>query len=297
VRALVAGWFSFPWMGATAGDLLAADVVGSWLTSAGCPYDVAVAPTVGAGVDALTVDPALYSHLVFVCGPLGAGEPAIGLFQRFRGARLIGVDLSMLQPVPEWNPFHLLLERDSSRAARPDIAIMTEPILVRVAAVVLAHEQHEYEQGRHQDITREVDAAVHRLGMARVLVDTCLDPPNLTGLRSPAEVLSVLARADVIVTTRLHGLVLGLRVGVPVVAIDPIVGGAKVTRQAEVLGWKELISADHADAGTISLAISRCLLPGARTAVRDCVERAQANLLGTRAAFMAEFSGSSLEAG
>jgi hypothetical protein len=42
-KVLVAGWFSFEKGAATAGDLLARDVVCEWLESAGFAYDVALA--------------------------------------------------------------------------------------------------------------------------------------------------------------------------------------------------------------------------------------------------------------
>ena len=44
MRVLVAGWFSFEHMGATAGDLMARDVACRWLAEAGCPFDVAAVP-------------------------------------------------------------------------------------------------------------------------------------------------------------------------------------------------------------------------------------------------------------
>jgi len=45
----------------------------------------------------------------------------------------------------------------------------------------------------------------------------------------------------VVVTTRLHGLVLGLKQGVPVLAVDPVAGGAKVAAQAAAWGWPVLL--------------------------------------------------------
>ena len=57
--------------------------------------------------------------------------------------------------------------------------------------------------------------------MAVVAIDTRLDA-NRTGLRTPAQVESLIARTDVVVTTRLHGLVLALKNGVPAVAIDTV---------------------------------------------------------------------------
>jgi polysaccharide pyruvyl transferase WcaK-like protein len=51
----------------------------------------------------------------------------------------------------------------------------------------------------------------------------------------------VIARADVVVTTRLHGLVLALKQGVPVLAVDPVAGGARVATQAAAWGWPVLL--------------------------------------------------------
>lgn len=291
MRALVAGWFSFPWMGATAGDLLAADVVEQWLEQVDCPYDRAVAPTLGEGVDVVTVDPSCYTHLVFVCGPLGRGEPLLTLFERFGHARVVGVDVSMLQALEEWNPFDVLLERDSSRLARPDIALLADVPLVPVVALVLVHEQKEYAGGRHRIVHDAIRDALSSLSVAQVAVDTCFDPPNATGLHTPEQVVSVLARADVVVTTRLHGLVLGLKAGVPVVAIDPVAGGAKVSRQAEALGWDILLAADDADPVAIATAVNRCLDPSARAAARGCADRAITVLAEVRLSFMAELIG------
>lgn len=291
MRALLAGWFSFPWMGATAGDLLVADVVGSWLDQVGCPYDTAVAETLGAGVAALAVDPDDYTHLVFVCGPLGEGEPATTLFERFPHARRIGLDLSMLAPLEDWNPFHLLLERDSTRTSRPDLALLAEQPLVPVVALVLVHEQKEYAAARHRQVHEAIRAALAGLDVAVVPVDTCFDPPSTTGLRTAAQVVSILARADVVVTTRLHGLVLGLGAGVPVVAVDPVEGGAKVRRQAEALGWAELLLPEQTDAAAVAAAVGRCLQPEARSAAESCAARGRLALAPVRAAFLREFAG------
>ena len=60
-------------MGATAGDLLARDVVCRWLRESGVPHDVALAPPFRGGVDWRAVDPRAYRHVVFVCGPFGDG--------------------------------------------------------------------------------------------------------------------------------------------------------------------------------------------------------------------------------
>ena len=125
MKVLVAGWFSFPEMGATAGDLLARDVVSR--VARGPP----AARTTWrsrhrstAASTGWTVDPADYSDVVFVCGPFGNGWPIPEFVERFAGRRLIGVNLSMLDPLDVWNPFDVLLERDSSACVRPDLSLL-----------------------------------------------------------------------------------------------------------------------------------------------------------------------------
>ena len=85
-----------------------------------------------------------YDEVVFVCGPFGNGPPLDGLLERFRGIRLVGVNLTMLQPLEEWNPTALLVERDSSRATRPDLAFLSAQPAVPVVGVILIDAQPEY---------------------------------------------------------------------------------------------------------------------------------------------------------
>jgi hypothetical protein len=286
MRALVSGWFSFDFMGATAGDLLACEVVCDWLRAADCPYDVAIVPSLGVGVDWQSVDPAAYTHVVFVCGPLGNGEPATTLFERFAHARLLGVDLSMLHPVGEWNPFAVLLERDSDRTARPDIALVSEGPRVPVLGVVLVHEQKEYARGRHLEVHAAIEAAVQDLDAAVVRIDTCLDPPNRNGFRSASQVEAAISRMDIVVTTRLHGLVLSLKHGIPAVAVDPVEGGAKIARQAATLRWPHLLTPDRATPQAIRAQIVMCLHHESRELARRRRDEARAMLLGTKTEFI-----------
>jgi polysaccharide pyruvyl transferase WcaK-like protein len=47
-----------------------------------------------------------------------------------------------------------------------------------------------------------------------------------------------------VVTTRLHGLVLALRHGVPALAVDPVAGADKVSAQAHAWQWPALVAAE-----------------------------------------------------
>ncbi|HKO82122.1 MAG TPA: hypothetical protein VJU78_17060, partial [Chitinophagaceae bacterium] len=116
MRVLIAGWFSFDDMGATAGDMIARDIVCQWLIESNINADVADSPKFpyAGGINWRLSDPNNYTDLLFVCGPFGNGWPVTELLQRFDHCRLIGVNLSLLQSLDEWDPFSLLIERDSS---------------------------------------------------------------------------------------------------------------------------------------------------------------------------------------
>lgn len=291
MKALVAGWFSFQGMGATAGDVMARDVACDWLDEAGYDYDVAVVPpfTHDRGIDWRGATPGDYDCVVFVCGPLGNGPPVSEFLGHFGSCPKVGLDLTMLQPLKEWNPFDLLIERDSDRAVHADLALACRQPKVPVVGVILAHPQKEY---RKSGLHATANAALHRLTRARpcavLYIDTCLDPWNQYGLRSAAEVESIVAKADVVLTTRLHGLVLGLKNGVPVVAIDPVKGGAKLTRQARVLGWPIVFSADAVTDDALAAAFEHCLGEAARVAARAAGERGLADVQQIRAQLLAE---------
>jgi len=293
MKALVAGWFSFEQMGATAGDLLARELACEWLGRAGVAYDIAVAPPFTGGVDWRSVDPRSYSHVVFVCGPFGNGWPITEFLPRFAACRLVGLNLSMLEPLEAWNPFDLLLERDSSACARPDISFLSRQSRVPVVGIVLVHAQGEYKRGMHEVANDALERLAASREMALVRIDTRVDA-NSTGLRSPAEVESLIARLDVVLTTRLHGLVLGVKNGVPVVAIDPIAGGAKIRRQAETIDWPVVFTADALTDEALTSAFEYCLTDEARAKAKESAARAARRILAAREEFVAALTCSDL---
>jgi hypothetical protein len=275
MNVLVAGWFSFEGMGATAGDLLSRDVVTSWLVQHGIPHVVATAPPFSGGVDWRGTDANTFSHVLFVCGPFGNGEPLIGFLERFKHCRLVGVNLSMLQSLDEWNPFDLLLERDSSAGVRPDLSFLAPPFRTPVVGLILVHPQTEYgDRGRHGHVNSVVRAMLDSIEAAVVPIDTRLDI-NATGLRSPAEVEALIAATDVVMTTRLHGMVLALKNGVPPIAVDPIAGGAKITRQAAALGWPLVFQADAATPDALRSAFETALDDQIRNLAIEVAQRAR----------------------
>ena len=289
-RVLVTGCFSWRDAGTTAGDLLARDVACQWLQETGREFDVANVPEFGDGVDWRHVDPARYSDVIFVCGPVEAGRPLDHQLKQFSGSRWTGLNVTMLRPLDAWNPFDVLIERDSSAAARPDLAYVAQNDSLPLVGVVLveAYPPEYPERDRQAQARDAVSRLLASRPAVRVHIDTRL-PANQSGLRSAAEVESAIAGMDVVVTTRLHGLVLALKHGVPALALDPVAGGAKITQQAAAVGWPVVQSSGEFGDDALTAAFDFCLTPEARQLATECAARATAALEATRREFQGSF--------
>jgi hypothetical protein len=156
--------------------------------------------------------------------------------------------------------------------------------------VILVEPQAEYKgAGKHQLVNEAIDRLVASRELSAVRIDTRLDT-NGTGLRTPAEVESLIARMDIVVTTRLHGLVLALKNGVPALAIDPVAGGAKIKRQAETVGWDVVFTPEGLSPDRLQSAFDYCLTTEARRKADECGARAKRIVAGVQEAFIAELS-------
>jgi hypothetical protein len=144
MRVLVTGWFSFDEVIATIGDELGADAVVGWLTELGIDHDVAWAPYLGRGPHWRDLDPADYTHLVFVSGPLMDMPLLRELTAAFAHAQRWAVNVSVVRD--DARPlFHRVWARDApGSTARPDLAIGTRTPDVPVVAVAFAPAQEEY---------------------------------------------------------------------------------------------------------------------------------------------------------
>ncbi len=248
-RILLAGWFSFLDGEATAGDVLALRRVEDVLRREAIDYDVAW--SAGFRPSALHLDdiqPTAYSHLVFVCGPLH-GPRVEELHRRFAHCVRIAVGTSVLDPEdPAVTGFDRVLPRDAPAADPvPDLAARAPAApMTPVVGVILTHGRHEYGERRlHGETAATVTRWLADKDCARVELETRLDSHDWRLCATPAQFESVLARMDLVVTDRLHGLVLALREGVPALAVDPVAGGAKLTAQADACGWPALVPVDR----------------------------------------------------
>ncbi|MEY9212046.1 polysaccharide pyruvyl transferase family protein [Thermobifida halotolerans] len=246
MRVLLVGWFSFTHGEATAGDVAAAEAVARRLARAGIACDTAWSPFFrSSGPSLEEADPARYSHLVFACGPLH-GPQVRWLHERFAACRRIAVGVSVIDPAdPAVTGFDAVLPRD--RADGPphrDLATAAPLAPVPVVGVAMVDRQPEYgTRGQHERVGRIVTSWVAGRDCAPLSVSTRLDTRDWRQCGTPSQLAALLGRCDLVVTTRLHGLVFALRSGVPAIAVDPVDGGAKVTAQARVLDWPAVVPA------------------------------------------------------
>lgn len=278
-RVLVTGWFSFLHGEATAGDVGAAETVCARLGAAGIPHDVAWSPVFRPeGMDLEEAEGRDYSDLVFVCGPAG-GEQIRDLHRRFPHCRRVAVGVSVVDVEdPAFLGFHDVLPRDGT-SARPqrDLAHGAPPgSPLPVVGVTAAPRQPEYGGCSHHERVHEVLGGwLVDKDCARLPLDTRLDRRDWEHCASPAQFDALVRRTDLVVTTRLHGLVLALRNGVPALVVDPVLGGAKVTAQARAWAWPVLTVTDS-EREPAPESLDRwwdwCLTEGAREATLRAAE-------------------------
>lgn len=270
MKVLIAGWFSFEDGHATAGDELAADVLRQWLDEAGLASVTATTSPSPNAVDWREVDPAEYPVVVFVCGPFEKKGHEAEFFRHFSASRVVGLNLSLADSIDQWNPFDLLLERDSPQTGRPDVVFGAPRKRVPLVGVCRVE---DYPGGLTGPAHQAIDELLGRFEAARIPIDTRLDI-NSANLRTKSEVEAAIAGMDLIVTTRLHGTVLALKNGVPALPIDPVPGGAKIIRQAQTINWPICFSVDRLSAADLDQAFRYCLTEEARSTACACAKRA-----------------------
>lgn len=241
-RALITGWFSNKRGGATIGDLLSAEMVAEWLSEWNIPHDIAdVTGTFVNAVDWRRVKPNRYAFLIFVCGPLVMRSRfQRGLINRFkRHSKLIGLNLSIIHSKDrDRQPFDVLIERDSAWRVNPDIVFGAPKADRNLVGIILRGKQIEYgiERCKYVEIQEMFNKLIAEYDCASFTFNT--EIKNYIDAVDDYKSLEILiSRFDAILTTRLHGAVFAIKNGVPVIAVDQILGGAKVSKVLSAIEW------------------------------------------------------------
>ena len=290
MRALVIGYFS------TVGDLEVLSVVRSWLEREGLEHDTsayhaAVSNALVGSLPLNSVKPERYSHLLVVCGPFWR-EFFVGArfdLDRFSHCTRIGVNLSMIAPLEDYDPFDAFVGRDSDQWSFPDLSFLDVVDRIPVVGLCLAPPQREYKKRQaHDQAANLLHEAARCVGVAVQVLDTRWPVSRNDGaVDSPMSFESILARCDALLTTRLHGAVLALKSGVPVVALDPVVGGDKVVRQMQQVAWPRVRAVDEANVDGLADDLRWCLTSAARDEARRSADRGRQGAGALREVFCA----------
>jgi hypothetical protein len=243
---MLAGWFSFCDGSPTTGDEMCLAVVERWLRDADVPYVVVRA----AGEQTWQeLSRQSFRAQLWVCGPVTRRfDFQMDFIRRFSVAPWILVNTSLPDANIGPNGWKIELTRDSDNWARPDLSVLYPPPTTTGGGAALILRGHQFEYGEERCLCEVVEACIHRAldadGIASFDVTTVVGgdfASHLTLLER------ALLTADVVITTRLHGMVHAMRAGRPVVAIDQIRGGGKLRAQAAALRIPSPLAADSLD--------------------------------------------------
>ena len=158
----------------------------------------------------------------------------------------IGIDISINK---DSHPFDYIIPRDFFDIKNPDLAFAARNKKTPVVGVFKVHAQKEYgELQRHREVDNCIDKYIKKSGHVRLHLNTFNWKEGSKFLAhstsNVAQLESLIGKCDYIITSRMHGLVYSLKCDIPALAIDCIAGGAKVTAQAEAVGWPAIVNGD-----------------------------------------------------
>ncbi len=222
----------------TIGDQIAMENLSRALTEAGIEHLVLSAFPTSLPVPVVTdfrQVPQL-DLIVHVCGPLVPSAQLFFLLGKARKKLAVGVSV-----LGRFGPFNSLFDAIVARDGREPEHFDLAPALLPAAKKKLLNEtpvvglclvgrQGEYKQGTlHRRAEELLTAATVEIGAAVT--------PISTVLREESAALEKFSAVDVVATTRMHGSLFALMYGKPVVAIDQVPGGAKVTSILRRVTW------------------------------------------------------------
>jgi hypothetical protein len=221
--------------------------------------------------------------LILVCGPLAEHARLRQLIEEHHRARKIAVGVSVLANHAEFaRCFDEVLARDGTPDAAFDLAPArfganpTAPVPASNQPIALCFvgKQAEYGAGRsslHKQAEDRLMRGAKRTGLPVKAVSTVLSGRH----NGERQILEAFQTSQIVATTRLHGSLYALLNGRPVVALDQIPGGAKVSDVLCRIGWPLVFRADQADERLIEDAFETARSGG----VRGDVERARLELI------------------
>ncbi|RYE51294.1 MAG: hypothetical protein EOP21_01755 [Hyphomicrobiales bacterium] len=270
-------WGSFKGGGATLGDLWAVNNLSADLNRHGIGHQIISSSFDWPGHR--RVEHLFYLRhpklLVFVCGPLASWRKLNDFLDIHSGAGLIAAGVSVLANQPTMvQRFDRIVARDGVAGATFDLAIskVTPPIAsegIRRVGLCLRGRQNEFGRATlHDKAEAMILALIGRHKLEVLDIDTVLRPGNM-----PADIEAAFNSVDCVLTTRMHGGLMSLAAGKPVIAIDQVPGTAKVSEVMGRTGWPHVFSAAAVDDDQLEASFASFSSPGARAVISDAQQR------------------------
>lgn len=275
-KILVMWWGAIPGGGETAGDLISVVNVLKGLKSASIEVDISSIypyPVLGENfVDWQTVNPASYTTLLFVCGPIIGNDYVRHLISRFAFCKKIAIGVSILPETSEryYNPFDVVFERDGlvkqnkNRFFDLTLALLEDSCIPKEMnnekekiGICLRKKQREYgvENCLSEKIDDILEAVLAKSNYEIVEIDTRLND----SCRDPIQIYEKFSTCRLIITTRLHGSLFCIGNLIPFIAIDQIKGGAKLSSVMKNTGWKYSFLAENITEKNLKIFIEELL--------------------------------------
>jgi hypothetical protein len=267
--------------GPTVGDLMAVENLSQRLHAVGHEHGIISHPELGLPghfpADDICAIKSV-ERLVFVCGPLTDSSVLRDVLAIQVGARKIAAGVSVLANHEAMTRrFDCIIARDGTAHSYFDLAVdkveLPQGKKSGKIAICLRGRQSEYGKSRYgmaDKAARLINELIATTDLKPVVIDTVMSRQNRA-----EDILSKFSSVDAVLTTRMHGALLGLAAGKPVLALDQIPGGAKVKNVVARTGWPLVGNVANMDKVAIHKAFERLIAPG----IEDTITAAQAQIL------------------
>lgn len=241
MKALLIGWFSSDLGTATTGDLLAMENVADRLSQSGVDTYALGTSVPGFRVRWVTISDAMqFDIAIWICGPL-AGTFPLDLRTKVSCNRWIAVNVSDVGQDHVTRAFDAVWWRDSASQHSADLALrQVRTHDLDSVGLLFVGPQKEYAIDHSLLVSRVIDEWKRLTRRVWINLDTRF-PANSVGQDHPLAIASQIGSVSALITTRLHGAVIASALGVPVLPIDQIPGGGKLSVQLDLLGIRPLM--------------------------------------------------------
>jgi hypothetical protein len=230
----------------TIGDIMAVYNVALKLKQYGIDFDIAyqnhhLLDFNHFCVDIRQIIPNNYSDLLYVCGPIS--HTAKKLSEIFIKQKRTAIGVSAATAIPT-DFFHKVYVRDSQEETNFDLAIadigfphlhINEEKRRPGLAICLVGSQSEYGINNGSNLfAQELAVLLNDINkINKVFVNTLIKPSS----KNPLDAELDIQCCSITLTNRMHGALLSIYHRLPVIAIDQIRHGAKVTRILNKINW------------------------------------------------------------